>query len=115
MDAIQQQLPIRYKNGATWTEFSGICLGCDCPIEPENLHGQISQIIDSVVTIEAVGMCIPCRALTGFHYRLHDDMSISDPRGRRWNMRSSFKNRLFRAMYRFIKTILHSYQSKDEK
>lgn len=33
--------------------------------------------MESVATVDAVGVCHPCKLVTRFNYRLHDDMRLT--------------------------------------
>ncbi|MEJ6003865.1 hypothetical protein [Paucibacter soli] len=67
----------RIRNGARWECFDGQCKGCGQDIAPGRVTGRLTRLVESVATVEAVGVCDPCKLVTRFHYRLHDDMRIT--------------------------------------
>lgn len=75
--SIASQVPVRFANGACWSEVSGRCKSCDQPIPDGQLTGRVTRIVQSVIDVDAVGVCNSCTLLTRFRYRLHDDMRIT--------------------------------------
>lgn len=78
------QLPIVFANKMQWTEFSGKCSCCGKPLTDEFVRGFVSRPIESVAVIEAVGFCYPCKRVTRFDYRVHDDMRLTGRREDGW-------------------------------
>lgn len=79
MPPIAQQLPVVFANGSRWDELDGECGGCGQPIPPQLLRGRVSRPIESVVVIEAAGVCRECALLSRFHFRLHNATCGSPP------------------------------------
>ncbi len=84
MAPIESHFPIRYKNNNSWTELRGCCNGCGREITAGALRGMVSRPTDSVAIVDAVGVCVECKLLTRFFYRLHDDMRITTIRNGKW-------------------------------
>lgn len=97
LPTIASQMPVRFKNGATWDQLSGECKSCGKDINHRCFTGRIARLVESVATVEAVGVCPPCQLVTRFHYRLHDDMRISgltDKGWAQWKARPTLSARL---------------------
>lgn len=77
LPSIASQMPVRFRNGACWDSFEGQCKACGRSIDQAWFRGRVTRLVESVASVEAVGICHPCGLLTRFHYRLHDDMHIS--------------------------------------
>jgi len=84
METIASQMPIKFSNGACWTDFTGECNFCDREIPDDLLRGSVTRPLPSVAVVEAVGVCPHCRIATTFLYRMHDDMRITGPREEGW-------------------------------
>lgn len=84
MSSIVSQLPVRFENATTWSEFAGECRGCNQPIPVEHLRGAVTRTAQWCFTIEACGYCPVCRSITRFLVRLHDDMTASGPMNGLW-------------------------------
>jgi hypothetical protein len=69
------QLPIKFACGNQLTEWAGFCLGCEKRFSSEQMHGVVSQPLESVVSIESVAVCQECNLLTPFCMRVRDDLS----------------------------------------
>ena len=82
--SISSQMPVVFKNGARWDALSGCCKGCGKDIEQSLFTGRLARLVESAVTVDAVGVCDPCRLVTKFSYRLHDDMRVTGFTDRRW-------------------------------
>jgi hypothetical protein len=103
LPSIASQMPVWFKNGACWKRLEGRCKICGMTIQASRFTGRLSRLIEAVVTVEAVGVCLQCRMVTRFHYRLHDDMRISgmtDKGWATWPARPSLFDRLRRALQR---------------
>lgn len=106
--SIESQMPVRFPNGTAWERFDGECKACGQTIAPGRLTGRVTRLLESVATVEAVGVCEPCRLVTRFHYRLHDDMRITgmtDEGWATWRAKPSLMERLrvaFKAMQKWI-------------
>jgi len=90
---IASQMPVQFGNGACWTSIDGQCKSCGQNIPPGRLTGTVLRQSKSVAVVEAIGVCVPCKLATRFHYRLHDDMRITgmaDGRWVTWRPRRSF-------------------------
>ena len=118
MPSIASQMPVRFANGAVWSEMTGHCKSCGRLLPAEFFCGAVTRPMESVAVIEAVGACTHCKLLTQFDYRLHDDMTVtgqSDRGWARWDFRRprgllSRPSRLIRvlrqAFYRLGETLL---------
>jgi hypothetical protein len=84
LPSIASQMPVRFANGACWERFDGQCKACGKDIDAARLTGKVTRPMESVATVEAVGVCPPCKLVTRFHYRLHNDMRISGPTDEGW-------------------------------
>lgn len=82
--SIASQMPVRFANGACWERLDGQCKACGKDIATAYLTGRVARPMESVATVEAVGVCPSCKLVTRFHYRLHDDMRISGPTDEGW-------------------------------
>lgn len=84
MPAISDSMPVKFKNGALFTEISGYCINCNKLIEPDLLRGSVIYPFDSVAIVDAVGVCHECNLISGFYWRLHNDMRITGQRDGKW-------------------------------
>lgn len=84
LPSIASQMPVRFANGACWELFDGQCKDCGKDIASARLTGKVTRPMESVATVEAVGVCPSCKLLTRFYYRLHDDMRVSGPTDEGW-------------------------------
>lgn len=103
MPTISSQIPIKFSNGKTLETFVGKCAGCDNTLT--HITGSINRQFPNVAIVEAVGQCHDCLVITPFHYRIHDDLSISgkrDGKWRRWEMRTVSKRRWVEDLKRFF-------------
>jgi len=82
--SISSQMPVVFKNGARWNRLSGCCKGCGKDIEQDLFTGRLTRLVESTVTVDAVGVCASCHLVTKFSYRLHDDMRITGRTDRGW-------------------------------
>lgn len=97
LPSIASQMPVQFRSGARWECFDGQCNGCGQHIAPAKVTGRLTRLVESVATVEAVGLCAPCKLVTRFHYRLHDDMRITgmtDNGWAMWQVRLSILDRL---------------------
>lgn len=74
--SVAEQLPIEFKNGATFSDFTGSCANCREAIPDNLLFGEITRPIESLARLEAVGYCPKCKVVTPFFFRLRDNMSM---------------------------------------
>lgn len=77
LPTIGSQMPVEFENGARWECLEGQCKGCGKLIEPSLLTGRVTRVVESVASIDAIGVCHPCALVTRFSYRVHKDMRIS--------------------------------------
>lgn len=77
------QLPIKLGESEFET-FAITCKRCGCDIPDERVHGRISSLIPSVVSIEAVGLCKPCLLLIPLNVRLREDGAVEFVQEGRW-------------------------------
>lgn len=97
MPTIETQMPVRFNNGAEWTELKGECKGSGCTLPEANMRGSVLMPFPNVAVVEAVGVCHDCKLVTRFLYRLHDDMRITGPRNGKWlewDTKTSFVDKL---------------------
>lgn len=97
MPSIASQMPVQFKSGACWELFDGQCKACGKAMAPGRVTGQLSRLVESVVTVEGVGVCDPCKLVTRFHYRLHDDKrttGMTDEGWAMWQARPTVLDRL---------------------
>jgi len=116
LPSIVSQMPVRFRNGAVWERFNGECKACGQTIAGSRLTGRITRLLESVATIEAVGACEPCRLLTRFHYRFHDDMRITgmtDEGWATWRAKRSFMGRL-RLAFKAIRKRIYDPQNHGD-
>lgn len=94
---IDSQMPVEFANGTCWDCLTGQCKACGQDIQSARLTGKLTRPLESVVSVEAVGVCPSCKLLTRFHFRLHDDMRISgrtDEGWASWQAKPSIYDRL---------------------
>lgn len=84
MPTINSQLPVKLDNECLWAEFDGYCLECGNKIDENMLRGAVSKPFPHTAVIDAVGICKPCRVLTVFYNRLHDDMRVTAIKDGKW-------------------------------
>lgn len=105
MPSIASQMPVRFASGTCWERFDGQCKACGKDIATACLTGKVTRPMESLVTVEAVGVCASCKLVTRFHYRLHDDMRISgqtDEGWATWQAKPSIFDRLRKFVMRAI-------------
>lgn len=88
MPLLSASFPLVFAGGARWDEFTGHCGRCARSIEADNLKGSAHawgpKHAPLVYDVRAIGYCPECRLLTPFHYRMHDDMSMTGWRDGKW-------------------------------
>ena len=84
MQPLMAQFPVAFGNNAVWEEFDGECLCCGKTLRREFVRGIVVRPIPSVAVLEAAGICVDCRRVTRFDYRLHDDMRLTGQREDGW-------------------------------
>jgi hypothetical protein len=67
---LHSQFPITLKNGKSVPGVHVICNSCCNHLSGDRLRGRIIQSLAHVVTIEANGLCEPCKRLTHVDFRL---------------------------------------------
>jgi len=81
MPALSASFPLAFADGAHWDELTGYCGRCLRAIEADNMKGSAHawgpKRDPFVYDVRAIGYCSDCRLLTFFHYRMHQDMSMS--------------------------------------
>jgi hypothetical protein len=77
MPSIASQMPVEFENGNRWADFEGCCARCGQDIPSEFMRGSVIRQTPHSFTIEAVGVCVCCRAGTPFLVRMHDDASVT--------------------------------------
>ena len=103
--SIASQMPVRFRSGTCWESLDGQCKGCGKDIEPRYFTGRVNRLVESVATVDAVGVCHACRLVTRFHYRLHEDMRVSGLTSdgwAAWQAKPSFIDRLRSLAVRFL-------------
>lgn len=84
MRSIASQMPVTFDGGVEWTGLEGYCAECEHAIPPDDLRGSVVRLSPSVVAVDAVGVCRPCRLMTPFFWRLHADMRVTGPTASGW-------------------------------
>lgn len=88
LPAISSGFPLVFASGARWNELTGTCARCARPIEPDNLRGNVIPWGPShavkVYVVDSLGYCPICELLPPFHYRLHQDMSMTGEKDGEW-------------------------------
>ena len=73
------------------------------------MTGAVSRPFSNVAVVDAAGVCQPCKLVTRYFYRLHDDMRITglDAQGRwvAWQMRPTLSARLRQRLAKFLRSI----------
>ncbi|BEV71784.1 MULTISPECIES: hypothetical protein [unclassified Paludibacterium] len=77
--SVDSQLPVVFDNGARFGQLMGECLFCKTPLRRHALRGQVTRTAGNLYAIRAIGICISCRNLTKFNYRLNDNLTITEP------------------------------------
>ena len=109
MPSIAAQMPVRFSNGAYWGRITGYCSDCGKEIPTASFTGRVTQPMESLATVEAVGFCKPCRLVTRFYYRLHDDMRITGPTEKGWATWQA-KSSIF---YRLGRFVLRAFRAQE--
>ena len=73
---LNEMLPVNFPNGKSLLEFGGECAGCGKEIPAPFLRGKVVFQLDTLVLVEAVGICNECRLATPFRVRVRDDLSM---------------------------------------
>ena len=97
LPSIESQMPVHFKNGACWKNIESQCKGCGRDIVASRFTGRLTRLVESVATVMAIGVCEPCKLVTRFHYRLHDDMRVTgqtEGGWATWRAKPSFLERL---------------------
>lgn len=110
MPSIASQLPVKFENGTDWKEFVGCCAKCEQDIPSDFVRGAIIRQTSRCYTIEAVGVCVFCRAGTSFLLRLHDDSSITTVVDGVWKRMERPRPPLFSWMGSFLRSIFGTRQ-----
>ena len=76
---IQEQFPVGFDGGYTWTDLEGTCPNCDHPIPKDYFRGTVTGPAFDTFTVKAIGACTRCHLATPFHYRFHKDGRITYP------------------------------------
>ncbi len=100
-------MPLTLPNGMTWESLEGCCKQCHEGILAADFRGTLTQPLSTVAVVEAVGACRPCRLLTRFYYRLHEDGRVTGRVGSgwgEWHPTPTVLDRL-RAMWRRIRAV----------
>lgn len=84
MPTIESQLPVVFNNGVRWTHCTFECVNCKRDLPDSDVHGELSRNFPKVAILEAVGWCEPCRLVTAYNWRLHDDLRLTGKRDGRW-------------------------------
>lgn len=82
---IASQLPIGFPDQDTsWHDMTISCGSCGRDLPDNCTHGTVSQMIPSVITIEAVSCCTSCMHLLHGIYRFRSDGSMEFTKNGRW-------------------------------
>ena len=81
---VAASFPLRFPNGAKWTEFRGRCCKCDVVFGVEDMRGDVVPVADDsyrthdvqAFYIDALGYCEECELFTPFQYLLPDTMIL---------------------------------------
>lgn len=84
MPSIESQLPVKFDNGNDFSEFVGVCKGCDRDIPDDLMRGSVTRQTQRCFTIEAVGACPHCMVGTPYLLRMYDDCSLVALCGNTW-------------------------------
>lgn len=99
--SIASQMPVVFANGARWDEMTGDCKICCEEIPTENFTGRVTRLMESVATVDAVGVCPTCKIVSRFNYRLHNDMRLSgrtDNGWAQWQFRPTLLARVMKSV-----------------
>lgn len=73
---LSSQLPYKFANGELITEIPVICKKCNSRIPDHMVKGKIIPQTETLIRIEGIGICLPCRNGVPVDFRLRDDMSM---------------------------------------
>lgn len=73
---LASQLPFEFANGEMITEIPVICKKCNSRIPDDMVKGKIIPQTETLIRIEGIGICLPCRNGVPVDFRLRDDMSM---------------------------------------
>lgn len=96
MPSVVSQFPVAFANDAVWEEFDGECCCCGRTLSRDLVRGLVSRPVPTVAVVEAVGVCVDCKLVTRFDYRLHDDMRLTGQREDGWRTWQTTKTLLER-------------------
>ena len=81
---IDQNFPIKFKNGCEISGFSGYCNDCNQPVPNEDFRGDIFPQSESMVYLSGIFGCRNCKTLTCVNFRVYDDARMLINQGGRW-------------------------------
>lgn len=71
--AINALLPINLSSEKKLEKINLSCRDCQSPIANELFTGIVTTHFSSVIIIEAIAVCRPCKSVTRINYRLYND------------------------------------------
>ena len=77
-------LPYRFSNGSVLTSLAVDCPDCGRAYDESQLRGELKPATQSVLLLEAVMICHPCKRIEHVSRRIHDDLAIVGYRNGRW-------------------------------
>lgn len=82
---IASQLPIGFPaQKVSWHDMAVSCGNCGRALPNGHTHGTVSQMIPSVITVEAVSFCTDCMLLIHGIYRFRSDGSMEFTKDGKW-------------------------------
>lgn len=85
MPPISDALPFVFPvTGYSVKGLNAECSVCRCEIQPNLFRGRVQLAFPTVAHMEAIGLCMQCRVLSCFEYRIHDDGAISGLKDGKW-------------------------------
>lgn len=85
MPSIASQLPVKFENGAEWMDIRCQCGECGKYLPDKFVRGAVRKQTNDMASVEASGVCLDCKLLTRFVYRLYADGRITGLRGDGWH------------------------------
>lgn len=73
---IISQLPIKFDTNLSWHTLTITCEKCRRDVPDSQVHGTVTSLIPSVITVEGVAFCEKCLLLHQVMYRFRADGSV---------------------------------------
>ena len=77
MPSINEQMPVKFKDGTEWDNFDGYCGRCNLELPAEKVRGTVARPFEEVTVIQAVGICEACKVSTCYNYRIYPGLRIT--------------------------------------